>query len=67
MPLLKYFITVGTVLTLGLFAINAYLEPTPSGHAARVAVTPTGAALLHFAPAVVAPQKAANPALKTAK
>jgi len=67
MPLLKYFITIGTVLTLGLFAINAYLEPTPSGSAARVAVAPTSAALLHFGPAVVTSQKMVNPVLKTAK
>ena len=27
----KYFVTVGTVLTVGLFAISAYLEPSSSG------------------------------------
>jgi hypothetical protein len=67
MPLLKYFITIGTVLTLGLLAINAYLEPRPSGTAARVAVTSTAATLLNFAPVAIASQKTANPALKTAK
>ena len=67
MPLLKYFITVGAVLTVGLLAINAYLEPTPSGTAARVAVAPTSATLLSFTPLVGAAQKAVNPALKTAR
>ncbi len=30
MPLLKYFIVVGTVLTFGLFALSTYLEPVPA-------------------------------------
>jgi hypothetical protein len=55
MPLLKYFLAVGTVLTFGLFALNAYLEPVPSERAARVSVTPTTTSLLSFAPA---PKKA---------
>jgi hypothetical protein len=57
MPLLKYFITVGTVLVVGLLAISAYLEPNPSETAARVTVAPTTATLLHFGPAIVPPLK----------
>jgi hypothetical protein len=33
MLILKYFLTVGAVLTTALFAVNAYLEP-PTGSAA---------------------------------
>ena len=51
MPLLKYFLTVGTILTVGLFALSAYLEPQTSDAAARVSVTPTTASLLAIAPA----------------
>jgi hypothetical protein len=50
MPLLKYFLTVGTILTFGLFALNAYLEPASSDAAARVSVAPTTATLLYFGP-----------------
>ncbi len=50
MPLLKYFLTVGTILTFGLIALNAYLEPVSSDAAARVSVVPTTASLLAFAP-----------------
>jgi hypothetical protein len=50
MPLFKYFLTVGTVLTLGLFALSAYLEPTRSDTAARVSVAPTTTSLVYFAP-----------------
>jgi hypothetical protein len=50
MPLLKYFLTVGTILTAGLLALSAYLEPTSRESAARVAVAPTTASLLSFAP-----------------
>jgi len=45
MLILKYFLTVGLVLTAGLFALSAYLE---SGHAARAthsAATATTASL----------------------
>jgi hypothetical protein len=51
MPLLKYFLTVGAVLTLGLFALSAYLEPKTSAAGARVSVTPTTASLVTIAPA----------------
>jgi hypothetical protein len=57
MPLLKYFLTVGVVLTVGLFAINAYLEPEPSDAAARVSVAPTTATLLTFGPPLGPPPK----------
>ena len=57
MPLLKYFLAVGTVLMVGLFAINAYLEPEPSDAAARVSVAPTTATLLTFGPALGPPAK----------
>jgi hypothetical protein len=50
MPLFKYFVTVGMILTIGLFALSAYLEPVASDSAARVSVTPTTASLLMDAP-----------------
>ena len=50
MPLLKYFLTVGTILTAGLYALSAYLEPDLRETAAKVAVAPTAASLLYFAP-----------------
>jgi len=50
MPLFKYFLAVGTVLTLGLFALSAYLEPVKSVAGARVSVAPTTASLVYFAP-----------------
>ena len=50
MPLFRYFITVGTVLTVGLFALSAYLEPASMVAGARVSVAPTTATLLSFAP-----------------
>jgi hypothetical protein len=56
MPLFKYFLTVGSILTAGLFALSAYLEPRTSDAAARVSAAPTTASL-YFAPA---PSKPAN-------
>jgi hypothetical protein len=50
MPLFRYFVTVGTVLTASLFAVSAYLEPVSSDAGARVSVAPTTASLMHFAP-----------------
>jgi hypothetical protein len=50
-PVFKYFLTVGTVLTLGLFALSAYLEPVKSVAGARVSVAPTTTSLVYFAPA----------------
>jgi hypothetical protein len=52
MPLFRYFITVGTILTVGLFALSAYLEPVSSDAGARVSVAPTTASLLAFGPAL---------------
>ena len=43
-------ITVGTILTVGLFALSSYLEPVASDAGARVSVVPTTASLLYFAP-----------------
>jgi hypothetical protein len=48
MPLARYFLTVGTALTAGLFLLNAYLEPASSGAAARVSVAPTTTSLLYL-------------------
>ena len=50
MPVFKFFLTVGTVLTSALFALNAYLEPVSSTSGARVSVAPTTASL--FMPAL---------------
>jgi hypothetical protein len=50
MPLFKYFVTVGALLALGLFALSSYLEPTSTDAAARVSVTPTTASLVYVAP-----------------
>jgi hypothetical protein len=50
MPLLKYFVTVGAFLTLGLFALSAYLEPNSTDAGARVSVTPTTASLVLVGP-----------------
>ena len=49
MPLLKYFLTVGAVLMVGLFALNAYLEPEPSDAAAKVSVARDAADLRYGA------------------
>jgi hypothetical protein len=49
MPLFRYFVTVGTVLTTSLFALSAYLEPISSDAGARVSVAPTTASLVYFA------------------
>jgi hypothetical protein len=57
MPLLKYFLTVGAALTVGLFALNAYLEPTPADIAAKVSAAPTTASVLYFAAPTTAPIK----------
>ncbi len=57
MPLLKYFLTVGTALTVGLFVLSAYLEPTPADTAAKVSAAPTTASVLHFAAPIAAPIK----------
>jgi hypothetical protein len=59
MPLLKYFLTVGSILTAGLLALSAYLEPASRETAAKVAVAPTTASLLSFA------AKASDPAKMT--
>ena len=55
MPLLQYFITIGAVLTAGLFALSAYLDPAASEARARVSVAPTTASLIALAPALPKP------------
>jgi hypothetical protein len=50
MPLFRYFVTVGTILTASLFAISAYLEPISLDAGARVSVAPTTASLIYLAP-----------------
>jgi hypothetical protein len=55
MPLLRYFITVGAVLMIGLLWLSFYLEPVASEAGARVSVTPTTASLVAFAPSPVKP------------
>ena len=50
MPLFKYFLTVGTILLSGLFALSEYLEPVSSDAAARVSVAPTTASVVYLAP-----------------
>jgi hypothetical protein len=57
MPLLKYFLTVGAALTVGLLVLSAYLEPTPSDTAAKVSAAPTTASVLNFAAPASAPVK----------
>jgi hypothetical protein len=57
MPLFKYFVAVGAVLTLGLFALSTYLEPRPSGAAGHAAAASTTSSLLYFGPS---PSKAAK-------
>jgi hypothetical protein len=45
MPLLRYFLTVGAMLTAALFAASAYLESKAPVAAAHVSVAPTTASL----------------------
>jgi hypothetical protein len=56
MPLFKYFVTVGAFLTVGLFALSAYLEPNSKDAAARVSVTPSTASLVLIGPAQSKPK-----------
>ena len=42
---MRYFLTVGTLLTAGLLVVSAYLEAQTTDAAARVSVTPTTASL----------------------
>jgi hypothetical protein len=56
MPLFRYFVTVGTVLTVSLFALSAYLEPVSPNAGARVSVAPTAASLVYFAPSPKKPK-----------
>ena len=49
MPILKYFLTVGSALTLGLIVLAAYLEPvTPAKIAnfAKITSAPTAASIV---------------------
>jgi hypothetical protein len=57
MPLFKYFVAVGAVLTLGLFAFSAYLEPRSSGATGHATASSVSSSLLYFGPS---PSKAAK-------
>jgi hypothetical protein len=56
MPLFRYFVTVGTVLSVSLFALNAYLAPVSPNAGARVSVAPTTASLVYFSPSPKKPK-----------
>jgi hypothetical protein len=59
MPVLRYFVIVGAVLTAALFAASAYLESRTSTAAARVSVAPTTASL-YIPPARLQPVSAVS-------
>ena len=77
MLILKYFLVVGAVLTLGLIALNAHLLPDGSKAPAAVIHSPTTASLPTVAPNVPAadtnvaaepsppPPKSASPARRS--
>jgi len=69
MLILKYFLVVGTVLTLGLIALNAHLLPDGSKPSALVIHSATTASLPTVAPNVPAPEPsvAAEPVQAPAK
>jgi hypothetical protein len=50
MLILKYFATVGTVLTVAVLALSAYLEPSKSDAPARMPGSTTTASLFVAAP-----------------
>ena len=50
MLILKYFATVGTVLTAALLALSAYLAPSESTRPARALRTTTASSLLIVTP-----------------
>ena len=50
MLVLKYFATVGTVLTAAILALSAYLEPSSPGAAARMPRSTTTASVFIVAP-----------------
>jgi hypothetical protein len=65
MLIFKFLLAVGAVLTSGLFALSAYLEPVSASTAMRVSVAPTTASLQALAPPVKQvrlPEPAAAPA-----
>ena len=69
MLILKYFLVVGTVLTLGLIALNAHLLPDGSKPPAAVFHSATTASLPTVAPNVPPPETsvAAEPVQPPAK
>src|SRR5437763_4505308 len=76
MPLLRYFLVVGTILIAALLAASAYLESQVPQTAARVAVNPTTASLyippapanpVSTAPTAAASLSFAPPPVKPAK
>jgi hypothetical protein len=50
MPVLKYFLTMGPALTLGLFLLSAYLGPAAPDSAAKVSKTVTTASIMKLEP-----------------
>ena len=58
MLVLKYFLVVGTVLTLGLIALNAHLLPDGAKPPAAVIQSATTASLPTVTPNVPAPETA---------
>jgi hypothetical protein len=52
MLIVKFVLAVGAVLTSGLFALSAYLEPTATKAAMHLNVAPTTSTLLAIAPPV---------------
>ena len=55
MLILKYFAAVGTMLTAGILALNAYLEPSNSAAGARVLRTTTTASMMLITPKMPTP------------
>jgi hypothetical protein len=55
MLILKYFAALGTVLTAGILALNAYLEPSNSAAGARVLRTTTTASMMLITPKMLTP------------
>jgi hypothetical protein len=56
MLILKYFAAVGTMLTAGILALNAYLEPSNSAAGARVLRTTTTASMMLITPKMPTPK-----------
>jgi hypothetical protein len=57
MPLFKYFVVVGAVLTLGLFALSSYLEPRPSRTAGQASASSLTSSVMYFGQSPAKPAK----------